>query len=38
MNKPAGPLDLRSTFVVVNKKFLADTNAVTNTIWNDGEA
>lgn len=38
MNKPAGPLDLRSTFVVVNKELLADTIAVTATIWNDGEA
>ncbi len=35
MNSSAGPLDLRSSFVVFNRDFLADTVAVTDTIWND---
>lgn len=35
MNVSALLLDLRSTFVILNKELLADTIPVTDTIWND---
>ena len=35
MSKSEGPTDLRSTFVILNKELLADTIAVTDTIWSE---
>ena len=35
MSNSEAPADLKSTFVVVNREFQADTIAVTDTIWND---
>ena len=35
MSNSQEPTDLRSTFVVLNKELLADTIAVTDTIWSD---
>lgn len=35
MDKSGEPLDLQSSFVVLNRELLADTVAVTDSIWRD---